>query len=374
MFMEALEASSASGRGGGIMKFIHTGDVHWGMTPDADKPWGKERAQAIRDTFKAIIDHAGAVKADCLFISGDLFHRQPLMRDIKEVNYLFSTIPHVRVVMIAGNHDKIRENSSILSFSWSPNVTFLADPALSSVYFDDINTEVYGFSYHTTEIREPLLEDIQVPLNNRIQILLAHGGDPAHVPMNFNTLSLSPFSYIALGHIHKPQLIAEDKMAYCGSPEPLDLTETGIHGYFTGEIHPVTRKLTHLEFVPAASLQYMPLAVNVSKETTNGELADQIETEIKKRGTNNIYRFRIKGMRDPDIEFDLSSLQTFYRIAEVIDDTEPDYDFSALFAEHSSDMIGFFIQALQNDDMGPVEKKALYYGVNALLHTTDERS
>ena len=78
------------------MKFIHTGDVHWGMTPDADKPWGKERAQAIRDTFKAIIDHAGAVKADCLFISGDLFHRQPLMRDIKEVNYLFSTIPHVR--------------------------------------------------------------------------------------------------------------------------------------------------------------------------------------------------------------------------------------------------------------------------------------
>ena len=74
--------------------------------------------------------------------------------------------------------------------------------------------------------------------------------------------------------------------------------------------------------------------------------------------TNNIYRFRIKGMRDPDIEFDLSSLQTFYRIAEVIDDTEPDYDFSALFAEHSSDMIGFFIQALQNDDtIGDVLKR-----------------
>ena len=96
-------------------------------------------------------------------------------------------------------------------FFLEPNVTFLADPALSSVYFDDINTEVYGFSYHTTEIREPLLEDIQVPLNNRIQILLRHGGDPAHVPMNFNTLSLSPFSYIALGHIHKAQVIAEDK-------------------------------------------------------------------------------------------------------------------------------------------------------------------
>ena len=34
------------------MKFIHTGDVHWGMCPDADKPWGRERAQAIKDTFR----------------------------------------------------------------------------------------------------------------------------------------------------------------------------------------------------------------------------------------------------------------------------------------------------------------------------------
>ncbi len=356
------------------MKFIHTGDIHWGMTPDADKPWGSERAQAIKDTFKKIVAQAGTMQADCLFISGDLFHRQPLVRDLKEVNYLFTTIPNVKVILIAGNHDRIRDNSALLSFAWSPNVTFLMDPTLKSVYFEDINTEVYGFSYHTTEIKKPLLEDIQVPLNNRIQILMAHGGDASHLPLNFNSLELSPFSYIALGHIHKPQVIAEDKMAYCGSPEPLDLTETGIHGYFTGEIHPVTRKLTHLEFVPAASLQYMPLAVNVSKETTNGELADRIEAEIKKRGINNIYRFRIKGMRDPDIEFDLSSLQSFYRISEIIDDTEPDYDFSALFAEHSSDMIGFFIQALQNDDMGPVEKKALYYGVNALLHTTDERS
>ena len=21
------------------MKFIHTGDIHWGMCPDANKPW-----------------------------------------------------------------------------------------------------------------------------------------------------------------------------------------------------------------------------------------------------------------------------------------------------------------------------------------------
>ena len=68
------------------------------------------------------------------------------------------------------------------------------------------------------------------------------------------------------------------------------------------------------------------------------------------------------------------SLPPAFRIVELIDESEPQYDFSALFAEHPSDMIGFFIQALQKDEMSPVEKKALYYGINALLHTTDERS
>ena len=356
------------------MKFIHTGDIHWGMCPDANKPWGKERAQAIKDTFRIIIEHTKEMDADCLFISGDLFHRQPLMKDLKEVNYLFSSIPSTKVIIIAGNHDRIRDKSALLSFTWSPNVTFLMNENLTSVYFEDINTEVHGFSYHRTEIKEPLLDDIQVPLNSRIQILMAHGGDASHLPINFNSLELSPFSYIALGHIHKPHIVGEGKMAYCGSPEPLDLTETGAHGYYAGEVHPLTRKLTSLQFIPAASLQYIPLAVNVSKDTTNGELSDRIAREIENRGQQNIYRFRLKGMRDPDIEFNLEQLSSRFRIAEILDDSEPQYDFSALFAEHSSDMIGFFIQALQKENMSPVEKKALYYGVNALLRTTDERS
>ncbi|MFH7450837.1 hypothetical protein RA279_28270, partial [Pseudomonas syringae pv. tagetis] len=92
-----------------------------------------------------------------------------------------------------------------------------------------------------------LLENIQIPISSRIQILMAHGGDSSHLPMNFNSLELSPFSYIALGHIHKPRVVAEGKMAFCGSPEPLDLTETGPHGYFLGEIHPITKKVSRLD-------------------------------------------------------------------------------------------------------------------------------
>ena len=65
------------------MKFIHTADIHWGMIPDSDKPWGKKREQAIRLTFQGIIEDARDSRADLLLISGDLFHRQPLARDLK---------------------------------------------------------------------------------------------------------------------------------------------------------------------------------------------------------------------------------------------------------------------------------------------------
>lgn len=356
------------------MKFIHTGDIHWGMSPDSDKPWSRERNQDIRDTFAAIIARAKTLEVDCLFIAGDLFHRQPLLRDLKEVNYLFSTIPTIRVIIIAGNHDHIRKNSSVLSFSWSSNVVFLESEEVSSVYFKSINTEITGFSYHTTEIPEPRLNGLEAPNDGRIHILLGHGGDANHVPIDRAALASTGFSYIALGHIHKPEILIDKKMAYCGSPEPLDKTETGRHGILYGEIDPENRQVSTLEFIPMAKLRYIPLIVRVTPETTSTELYLKMAHEIERRGSDNIFRFKVQGMRDPDISFDLDALKLRFRIADIIDETEPQYDFAALFAEHPSDMIGFYIQALKKTDMSPVEKKALFYGIHALLLTTDERS
>jgi DNA repair exonuclease SbcCD nuclease subunit len=356
------------------MKFIHTADVHWGMTPDSNKPWSRERAQAIKDTFTQIITKARDLEVDFLFIAGDLFHRQPLQRDLKELNYLFSTIPSVHVVIIAGNHDRIRSNSVLNSFSWCPNVTYFMKEDLESVYFDDCNLEVHGFSYHSPEIYENRIDHLEVPADNRIHVLMAHGGDSSHLPFDKSALASSGFSYIALGHIHKPEVLLDSKAAYPGSPEPLDKTEVGEHGVYYGEISPFTKKVESLKFLPLCKSQYIPLAVNITTHTTNVELELKISQVIKGRGPQNIYRFRIRGMRDPETEFDLENLTSKFRISEIVDESEPQYDFSALFAEHPSDMIGFYIRALQKPDMSPVEKKALYYGIHALLHTTDERS
>ena len=51
------------------MKFIHTADIHWGMNPDHDKPWSRDRAQAIKDTFSKIVRQAKLRDVDFLFIA-----------------------------------------------------------------------------------------------------------------------------------------------------------------------------------------------------------------------------------------------------------------------------------------------------------------
>ena len=99
-----------------------------------------------------------------------------------------------------------------------------------------------------------------------------------------------------------------------------------------------------------------------------------ISNEITKRGAGNIYRLRLRGLRDPDITFDLDVLKNRFRIVELLDESEPNYDFPRLFAEHPSDMIGFFVQELDKPGMSALDRKALFYGVNALLRTTEERS
>ena len=247
------------------------------------------------------------------------------------------------------------------------------EETISTVVFEKLGTDITGFSYHTAEITEPLLKDVCPPKEQRIHILLAHGGDSAHMPMDKKLFSKAGFSYAALGHIHKPELAPDLSYAFPGSPEPLDKTETGRHGIVMGEISPSTHQVTHLEFIPLSQAQYIPLVIHVTPATTNGELCTRISDEAARRGLEHIYRFRIRGKRDPDIQFDLSPLERRMQVIEIIDESEPEYDFSRLFAEHPGDMIGFYIRTLQKEEMSAIEKKALYYGIDALLSTTDER-
>jgi DNA repair exonuclease SbcCD nuclease subunit len=358
------------------MKFIHIADVHLGAVPDADKPWGVEREKEIWNSFQNIITICNEEKIELLLIAGDLFHKQPLMRELKEVNYQFSKLETAQVVLIAGNHDPISARSYYTGFEWNDKVHMLGSESMECIYLPGLDTEVYGFSYHTRDITEPKYDTAKPEQNDRIHILLAHGGDEKNIPINKKRVEEAGFDYVALGHIHKPEIFG-GKMAYSGSLEPLDKNETGERGYILGEITPSDQNRkekfnTNINFKPSSHRQYKKLVLPISQETTNGALMDQAKDAIKRNGEKNIYRLQLAGVRDADITFLTEELYKAGNVIEVTDESVPDYDFDTLFKENADNMIGLFIQKIREHEVqDEISQKALYYGMEALLGAKD---
>jgi len=157
------------------MKFLHTGDVHLGAVPEGGTGLEMLRGREIWDAFRDIIERCERDRIDLLLIPGDLFHGQPLLKEVKEVDYLFRRLTHTRVVMCAGNHDFLHPKSHYYDVMFPEHVTFLMDSRADSVYLPELNVEVFGLSYETKQIPEPRYHAIRPTHPERINILLAHG-------------------------------------------------------------------------------------------------------------------------------------------------------------------------------------------------------
>lgn len=371
------------------MKFVHIADVHLGMRPEKDSVISEARERELFDSFYNIVRKAGAENTDLLLIAGDLFHRQPKVRELKELDACFAMYPEMRVVLIAGNHDYIGVGSPYLSFKWSENVHFIASKELTSVYFEDINVEVTGFSYFTRNIRENVLKNVAAVDKSKINILLAHGGAPDNVPFVEKELEASGFDYIALGHIHKPGPVGS-LGKYPGSLEPLDKNENGKHGYICGEILRAEsgRFVVNTQFIECACREYVKTAIQVDSAMTNLEVKSILQNVISSHGAQNYYCFELVGRRDPEMNFDLGAMlgrrlltglpmknsselalevTEQGEVLEIVDNTVPDYDFDKLSSENKDNVIGMFIDAVKAEEVEPdLMKKALFYGVAAL--------
>ena len=346
------------------MKFIHTADIHWGMNPDSDKPWSRERAQAIKDTFTRIIKEAKDRDADCIFISGDLFHSQPLLRELKELDYLFSRLTHTQVVLMAGNHDYLKSTSYYRNYKWQGPVHMFLSQKPACMEFKELGVRIYGLSYEEREITEPLYEKILPEKRGIASILLAHGGDEKHIPFRKNELLKLGYDYIALGHIHLPAELAKDRMYYAGSLEPTDKNDTGKHGYIKGEIK---NGRTRTEFIPFASREYVHMEVEAGREMTGREMKEKISLAIRERGIQNIYKIILRGFRDPDMIYDTDRMDSYGNIVEILDETKPAYDYEKLKKQNAGNLLGWYIESFAEAKDDSVESIALAEGVQAML-------
>lgn len=346
---------------GDFLKFIHIADVHWGARPERNHTFGKIREQEIKETFQRVIDHANEQQADLLLIAGDLFDQPPKMQDLREVDYLLSRLVQTRTVLIAGNHDHLESQDTFSQYEWNSEVYILDGKQRDRIYFEDLKTTVYGFSYWSSQITAPFYDQMRPEEDDSFSILLAHGGDESHIPIQREALKWSGFDYIALGHIHKPEIIFEDLMAYAGSLEPLDHTETGHHGLIEGEISEEKKQIT---FVPFAKRMYTQVEVMISDQMSALEIVDRVETELSYRGRENLYEIVLTGSIDPQIQPDFYEITSEYMITDIIYETKNQWEYEQLSEEDD-----FIIQKVA--DILKDEPEALRYAMEALTYARE---
>ncbi|HIU78214.1 MAG TPA: hypothetical protein IAB09_02170 [Candidatus Avilachnospira avicola] len=357
------------------MRFIHFSDLRLGHNAESGRRWEQDRNDEIFSTLKNIIKKAEELSCELLIISGDLFSHQPVTSELESMNRLFLSIPGTEIVMVTGRGDMIRKNSPILSFNWAPNVHFEPKDGPVKYRLPRLGAVVYGISVFehsgkgTKELSEFIAEDRDEELLIRIAAIWEPSSEKAEEA--FSGLDIS---YAALGGKESHEELLSGKLCYSGGPEPASMSDGGPHGIYVGDISGASGRVVKLEFLPMASVTYMPLAIKINKNTDMEELNELIASEIEKRGNKNIYRLRLFGNRDPKLDLDFSGITGRYRISEVIDETEPQYDFEAIYDEHPYDLLGYYINRIRRNrtELTELDRKAMYYGIDALLRTSED--
>jgi len=237
------------------IKFLHTADIHLGKTYRTSS----DEAERYEDFFRAlgsIVADAIAEQVDFVLIAGDLFHTgQILPRTFARTIETLQPLKEAGIPCIAveGNHDWIHRRDSIswmealsqmgyihlLRPSRTENGDYRFDPydyeQGSGGQIEIKGLNIYGLGYIGTQAGNHV-ERICEAITTKNNILLFHVGVWTYSPVEIGNMKpeealplAEVFDYVALGHGHKPYIIATPEgRSYAfnpGSPECVNFGE-----------------------------------------------------------------------------------------------------------------------------------------------------
>ena len=260
------------------MKIIHCSDLHLDskMQANFDSGKAKERRDEILRTYQKMVEYAAKNDVKIILIAGDMFDKKDITTKAK--NVVLNSIcanPQIDFIYLKGNHDEtifLDEEENLENLKTFNNQEWKK--------YDYENITITGIEFggkKNYEIYNSLILE-----KNKINIVVMHGQesetelkDKTEI-IELKQLKNKNIDYLALGHIHKPNIIG-DKVAYSGSLEPLDRTETGEHGYILGEVELGKCIIQH---IPFSTREYVHIRETVDSSVTNGCLLDMIKSDI----------------------------------------------------------------------------------------------
>jgi exonuclease SbcD len=370
------------------VRFIHTSDVHLDTSFSGSgfpSRLGDRKREAIRGTFRRIIDDARASQVDFVLIAGDLFEQERITPDTFEfIRQQLAALSPVRVFISPGNHDPCIQGSPYREESWPDNVHIFANEEFRSIELPEAGVRVTGFGFAHYNLEEHHFQRLPALSNDLFNIVLSHGSDvscvPAgkskHGPFEIGEIAGKNVQYCALGHYHQqhqiPNSVDGAQVWYCGIPEGRGWDEEGSCGYLFGEI---LGRAVRVESIGCNQYPLNTLTVHCDSFSTREQVLDAI---LEQRGTlfdaRTILRIRLAGALDPKLDLSLSELEE--RLAGELlhlqwdDQTYPALDFESISQEKT--IRGRFARVLNERIAAAAEtdrvvlERARLYGVQAL--------
>ncbi len=354
-------------------KILHCADIHLD-TPFKSGNAGKseERRRELRQTFSSMMRYIKENGVELALIAGDLFDSGFVTKDTADfvARELASASPCIFVIS-PGNHDPYTKGGVYESTDFSDNVYIFDEPKLTSFYFPEINTEVYGYAFTDTTLTEnPFAGRVPSDLS-RINILAAHAdvGNPLSVycPVSEKDISDSGFDYCAFGHVHGSEGVKKAgnvSYAYSGCIEGRDFGETGHKGAVVAEINKEHGLVTvDSETVRFSKRRYEIMTLDISgaaeKESTVAEVAAAVSSA--EYGEDTLLRLVLAGNVSPSLKIPTEELSAMLSedlyYVEVINRTLPLYDVAAL--EKDPSIRGAFFRELRPRlETGSIEERA----------------
>ena len=363
------------------VKILHCADIHIGAAENFLSTRAESRRAETLITFEKIINLARESAVDILLIAGDLFNSNKIEKSlIDRVFECFASVPNIKIVYVAGNHDPLNSESPFKKYTLPDNL-FVLDTKDSFVEFRELNTRVYGKSfkevYMQGQSRFALMPD-----QSFINLMCIHGELRSDLGSDYNSITSefienSGMDYIALGHVHKRTdigKIGNTYVAYCGCPEGQGFDELGEKGVYMGE---VSKGVCNLQFVPTAKRMHICENIDITGLKTSSEIADSIINHLKQKYSDsfseNLYKIILEGCLDDGINISLpeisSRLNDTVYFAKLRDKTEIKLDFEVVSKEPT--LKGIFVKNMlsrietANDSEKQLLKTALNIGLKA---------
>ncbi len=361
-----------------MIKIVHISDIHFGASLKGSS-YASElavlRQHEIKETFFNAVKYASD-NADFLIIAGDLFETEYMKKSDVDSVYKAFSLCNANILIITGNHDPLKQNS-FWQVRELPKNVFLFSDEHSMFSFEEYDLDVYGHSWNTYYLDEDQLSSISIKNKNKINILIGHGDiylkKTQYMPIDKKSLLEKGFDYIALGHIHKPDII-DDKIVYPGSLEPFDFKETGKHGLVEVVLN---KDKSSISFKPFSKREFKLVTVEVTPELTYDDIINRIRLcDTEQERNKNLYRFILTGKYNTNIQLkkyeimDIIKHDFFY--VELKQEARMEYDIPSLLHENKDNIIGKYIEYFNSlPNIDDITQKAFEVGLEKLLSSKE---